>query len=306
MRFHDGHFMRLETARLEQDMVGNAHLADVVQWRRLEQQFDILVRQKSAEAGQVAHFFRQRLQVMRGAADMVARLAVARLGQRRHGVDGDVLQRLDLLHAALHLRFQILVLVAQKILHLFHRQLRLDARQHDGRGNRLGDVIDGAQRQAQLLVRHFAHGRDKNHGNAGRGGTGLQRAADVVAAHARHHDVEQDQVGLVAAGGDLQGALAIDGDLGAVLVFQHGAQQVDIVRRIVDHQNGWLACRRSHAHLSLRIVILVTVSVPARRPLRPAAPARLRNRIAPACASTGARVRPAPPPPARARCRPGA
>ncbi|MNS60766.1 hypothetical protein D3C72_937770 [compost metagenome] len=287
-------------------MVGDAHLADVVQRRRLEQQFDILVRQKIAETRQAAHLLRQRLQVMRGAADMVARLAVARLGQRGHGVDGDVLQRRHFLHAALHFRFQVLVLVAQEILHLLHRQLRPDARQHDGRRDRLGDVVDGAQGQAQLLVRHFAHGRDENHGDAGRGGIGLQRAAHVVAAHARHHDIEQDQVGLVAAGGDLQGALAIDGDLGAVLAFQHRAQQVDIVRRVIHHQDGGLAIQGFHALPSLFISVLVTVSAPAHRPPRPAAPAHLRNRIVPACASTGAHVPPAPPPPARGRCHRGA
>ena len=242
VRLHDGHFVRFETPRLEQNMVGDTHLADIVQRRRLEQQFDILVRQKIAETRQAAHFLGQRLQVVRGAADMVARLAVARLGQRRHGVYRDVLQRRHFLHPALHFRFQVMILVAQKILHLLHRQLRLDTGQHDGRRNRLGDVVDGAQGQAQLLVGHFAHGGHKNHGYGGRGGIGLQRAAHVVATHARHHDVEQDQIGLVAAGGDFQGALAIDGDLGPVIVFQHCAQQVDIVWRVVDYQDGWLAC----------------------------------------------------------------
>lgn len=73
-------------SRLEQDMVGDAHLADIVQRRRLEQQFDILVRQKSRKRGKPRTFLGQRLQIMRSAADMVARLAVARLGQRGHGV----------------------------------------------------------------------------------------------------------------------------------------------------------------------------------------------------------------------------
>ena len=41
----------VELARLEQDAVGNADLADVVQRRRLEQQVDLVLRQEIGKRG---------------------------------------------------------------------------------------------------------------------------------------------------------------------------------------------------------------------------------------------------------------
>ena len=63
----------------------------------------------------LAQVLGQQLDVVLGAPDVVAGLVVARLGQRGHGVDGDILDRRHLARAPLDFLFQIVVLVAQEI-----------------------------------------------------------------------------------------------------------------------------------------------------------------------------------------------
>ena len=96
------HFLVGQLAGLEQDVVGDADLADVVQRGGLGQQLDDLVGQEAGKTvvglqtpGQDAHVFL-------GAADVVAGLRVARFGQFGQGVDGDVLDQQDVAHAPRH------------------------------------------------------------------------------------------------------------------------------------------------------------------------------------------------------------
>ncbi len=110
--------------------------------------------------------------------------------------------------------FQKLVLVAQEVVHTFGCQLAFDAGLHDGRADWLGDVIDRAHFQPLGFVVHFVHGGDENHRNVARHRIGFQGHADFVAAHAGHHDVEQDQVDPGFGKGDFQRAFTIDGNLG--------------------------------------------------------------------------------------------
>ena len=63
---------------------------------------------------------------------------------------------------------------------------------------------------------------------------------DLVAVHARHHDVEQDQVGRVVRLVDLQRFLAAIGHFDLVVVLEQAAHQREVVGGVVDHQHGGL------------------------------------------------------------------
>ncbi|MNT45255.1 hypothetical protein D3C72_1818290 [compost metagenome] len=113
--------------------------------------------------------------------------------------------------------------------------MRAHAGAHDGRADRLGDVIDGARVKTVRLVLHVAQGGDENDGNGRRGRHGLQLAAHFIARHGGHHDVEQDQFdGIVLR--QFQRLLAILGVQQAVIVLQDLAQHLQIRRFVVDQQ----------------------------------------------------------------------
>ena len=144
MGLHDLEFVRGQSARLEQDAVGNPHLADIVQRRRLEQQFDGFVVQGGGEAGVMAKMLGQRPDIVLGAADVVAGGVVAGFRQRSHRHDGDFLNRHHLATAAPHLRLQIGIAVLQELPGAFQRQMRFDPGQHDRWADRFGDVVHRA------------------------------------------------------------------------------------------------------------------------------------------------------------------
>jgi hypothetical protein len=90
--------------------------------------------------------------------------------------------------------------------------VRLDAQQRPNARQQL-DVVD---RFGDEVVRarverpHFGllvAGRDHDDRQQGRGRVGPQPPADLVAVQARHHDVQQDQVGL-PLGDEIEGVLA--------------------------------------------------------------------------------------------------
>ena len=178
-----------------------------------------------AEARVVFSCSAQRLDVVLGAADVVAGVVVARFRQRGHGQDGDVLDRVHLARAPGDLDFQEVVLVAQEVGRRLERELGRHPRQDDGRADRLGDVVHRAQFQALLLVLDLGHGGQEDDRDVTRLRVGLELLADLVAVHAGHHDVEQDQVGRGVGPDDLQRLLAVVGDLDPVVVLEQVAHQ---------------------------------------------------------------------------------
>jgi len=235
---HDLEFFRLELAGLEQDAVGDADLADIMERRRLEQQFDLVRRQVGGKARVALQLLGQRLDVELGAADMVAGVVVARFRQRSHGQNRDILDRHDLAGALAHFLFQIDILVAQKIRAGLDVQLGLDARQHDGRRDRFGDVVGRAHLEALLLVFGAAHRGQKDDRNVAGRRIVLEFLADIIAGQTGHHDVEQNQVWRAVAAHDLERLLAIVGYLDLVQVLEQAGHQRKIVRCVVDHQHG--------------------------------------------------------------------
>ena len=84
----------------------------------------------------------------------------------------------------------------------------LDARQQLGPAERLGDVVVGADLEPDDAVDLVALRRQDDH--RGRHPLASQDAEDLDAAHARQHDVQQDEVEALAAGG-LERRLAVGG-----------------------------------------------------------------------------------------------
>src|SRR5208282_663614 len=72
---------------------------------------------------------------------------------------------------------------------------RSDPRQHFLRLDGLGDVINAAGLKTSDFLARVAKGADENNGDAAALLVRLQATAHLVAIHARHIYVEQDQVG---------------------------------------------------------------------------------------------------------------
>jgi hypothetical protein len=71
----------------------------------------------------------------------------------------------------------------------------------------------------------------------------FQLAAGFVAVHPRHHDIEQDQVGMHALG-DFQRAFAGGGDKGLIALLDHHlAQRAQVFGRIINDQNRGITPR---------------------------------------------------------------
>ena len=80
-------------------------------------------------------------------------------------------------------------------------------------------------------------GGDHDDRQVGGGGIGPQPPAHLVAVHPRHEDVEQDEVGpLLPPCGQRLLARCRRHD-GVALGVEHGLQQPDVGRRVVDHQD---------------------------------------------------------------------
>ena len=71
------------------------------------------------------------------------------------------------------------------------------AREQRGIVDRLGEEIVGAGIEPRDAVGRLVERGDHHDRHMGGLGIGLDAAADFEAVHARHHDVEQDDVGLV-------------------------------------------------------------------------------------------------------------
>ncbi len=122
----------------------------------------------------------------------------------------------------------------------------LHTRHDDGRADRLGDVIDGTEFQPFSFILFFRPGGQEDHRDVRRQGIVLELLADLVAVHAGHHDVEQNQVGWCTRHSDIQCLLATCGNLYLIIALQQVAHQDQIIRCVVDHQDcgffGYIQC----------------------------------------------------------------
>jgi hypothetical protein len=74
-----------------------------------------------------------------------------------------------------------------------------NAREHFHDHDRLGDAIDAAGFEPAHDVFGFCQPGHNNHGHVGQPGILLQAAAGLKTVHARHHRVEQDDVGVICS-----------------------------------------------------------------------------------------------------------
>ncbi len=234
---HDLELLGGELARLEEDAVGNADLADVVQRRGFVEQVDHALVEHRLKARMARQPLGQGLDVELRAPDVVAGFVVPRFRERGHGHDGHVLDGLHFQRPQGHLALEVGALVAQEIRRGLQREVGVHPRQQDGRTDRLGDVVHRAHRQAApLVLRRAARGQEDD-GNVARGGMRLELPADLVAVQAGHHDVKQDQVGRRVGLGDAQRLLAVVGHLDEVMVAQQRGHEREVVGGVVHHQH---------------------------------------------------------------------
>jgi len=90
------------------------------------------------------------------------------------------------------------------------------------------------------LVLDLVHGGHEDDRDLASAAFRLQALAHFVAAHPRHHHVQQNQVGRRLPTGDLEGLFAIDRRQDPIVATQDFRQHGNIVRRIVHDQNGGL------------------------------------------------------------------
>lgn len=127
---------------------------------------------------------------------------------------------------------------AQLVQHQLDAQQRAHTRKHRGVVHRLGQEIVGASRQPLHAILGVAECRHHDHRHMRRVGIGLQPAADLEPVHARHHHVEQDQIGLLADGGlERLRAIARRNHL-VIFAGQLGFQHLDVGADVVDDQNA--------------------------------------------------------------------
>ena len=112
MGLHDLELFDGQLARLEQDGVRYADLTNIVKGGRLNEGVDLVFRQIGRKAGVASEMFGQSTDIELGAANMVAGLIIAGLGQGGHGRDGYVLQAGGLLGATGNLLAQEGIVVA--------------------------------------------------------------------------------------------------------------------------------------------------------------------------------------------------
>ena len=99
------------------------------------------------------------------------------------------------------------------------------------------DVVYRTDLKAQLLVAFFDLRRQEDHGDVRRFRILFQPPADLITVHARHHHIEQDEIGSLRACGYGKRLLTVGRDLGAILIFQDTRYNRDIGRSVVDDQN---------------------------------------------------------------------
>ena len=201
MRLHGLDLVGGELAGLEQDAVGNADFADVVQGARVKDRLDERLVDLVAEGSIRAELDGESLAVTLDPDDVIAGVVVADLAELGHREDGGHLRIRDLADLPEDPVVEGAVDLLDLALQAPDLEVRLDACLHLVELERLGHVVDAPDREALHLVDGFGVGADEEDWDVGQSRVGLERGAHLVSAHLRHVDVEQDDLGRRAARG---------------------------------------------------------------------------------------------------------
>ncbi len=145
----------------------------------------------------------------------------------RHGADGGRAARVA--EPALQ--------VDQLAVDLHETELRLDARQGFIEIDGFRDIVDRADAEALDLALLGGAGGDENDRDGLRLEVRLQPLAHFNAVHFRHHDIEENQIGLVR-GDEVQGFLAgIGGGHGHAFALELALEQLHVDRLVVHHED---------------------------------------------------------------------
>jgi hypothetical protein len=166
-------------------------------------------------------------------------------GTAKHGFGGGIEQGdaairaegQNRVHRAGHDGGQPCLPFGQFALEPLYREVGVHAGQHFLVLEGFGDVIDRAQPQALDLVHGVAQGTHEDDRNLPSIRPFLEKPAGLESVDARHHHIQQDQIGL-GVGGSFQRALAILRDQHVVAgLAQQFVQDAEIGRGIVHHQD---------------------------------------------------------------------
>ena len=133
---------------------------------------------------------------------------------------------------------ELALLAHQLVVERLDAQQRAHPREQLVLAHRLAEEVVGAGVQAlgALLGRVERRHQDDRQHRVRR--VGADRAADVVAAHSRHHHVEQDEIGRL--GGDRRQRLGAGGRGGRAVALhrQQVGEQLDVQRNVVDDEHA--------------------------------------------------------------------
>ena len=192
VRAHHRHFAVGQLRRLEQQRVGNADLADVVQRRRAAHQPDVVSREAERR--------RQLRDDVADAFGMPAGVVVAVFGRHRQPLEHLDARFFELLRAAVHGFEQRAILLAHVLIEqprlelIAHaqRQLGRDRTAWSGSRARRATTRDGAPSMRDVAGDH-------EHRQVFGDDPRMQRLEHVEAVAVRHVQVEDDQIGVHAS-----------------------------------------------------------------------------------------------------------
>mmetsp|Transcript_10422 Transcript_10422/g.42406 ORF Transcript_10422/g.42406 Transcript_10422/m.42406 type:complete len:382 (-) Transcript_10422:962-2107(-) len=216
---HHLEFVRRELAGLEQDVVGDADLADVVQRRGMQQQVQFVVRQAEPAADELG--------VMGHAQDVGAGLGVTELRCPRQPQHG-----LQLAHAQrgggpAHLERQVGRVLQQAGAGPREREQVAGAGRELDAIDRLGQEVIGPAGQGAVAGVLVGVGRDHQHRQLVTARAGAQPLHQLDAIQARHPVVQHDQVGPL---------LPRPGEAGLGIVERHGLAARDAFEQCLEQR----------------------------------------------------------------------
>jgi hypothetical protein len=112
-----------------------------------------------------------------------------------------------------------------------------DAGVHDSRRERLVDIVHCAHLETPRFVFGGSLPGEKDDRDFTCGGIRFEARTNFVAIHAGHHDVEEDEIGLLFGGGESKSFFAVGGDLGFIGILESAGDHADVEGSVVDDED---------------------------------------------------------------------
>jgi len=229
-----------ELSRFQQDRVGDAHLADVVQGRGVVDVLDEGVVDEEGVARVLAELSGEHGAEFPRPFDVPPGLVVPVLCQLRHRMDRRHLRVGDLLHLLPDKLFEFRHVFFKLAAHLPQRNVRLHSRQDLLRLKRFGHVVHASGGKGPHLALRVVQRADEDHGNFPEAFILFQPAAYFKTVHLRHHDVEQNQIGFFPFERAERRFSAGEDQHLVPFFVQHRPKKFEVGRGIVDQHDGRL------------------------------------------------------------------